>query len=444
MIKNSSLSFEELKKDAIAYVQSLPEDNKFKDFYLSSQGSILIDLLSGYATWSAFKYMNNRGESYLEEAKLRTSVVMLAKSKGIYLPPAKTLTLEVTFTSKQTLTIRKGEQVGDIGIFGAYSLDDLAIEEGKTYTFKVAIGKVEKVEFTANSSDYFQEIDFKFANTYICDQIEEITVNDVALTPVYNPQQVESVENTKNHVLRYVSDNHASLTFGNSVLGRHLKIHDKIVYKVLTYNETLLQLEPNKLDLLYGDVTKIDTLIKPSKYLSTEDLRRAALFTSVNGTLIIPSHYESAIIHRFGQYLHDIFVEDEYPADTIHYLPNELFTDTIRENLVKLVMDKKGTAVQVKFNELKETAGVDLTLSLDYVATNLTQTEVNRLVEEFITERKFKIYKKDKTLSTSELVTDLNKETPDNIRFYLNKEVETFQIKKAQYIKNITISLVSR
>jgi hypothetical protein len=29
-------------------------------------------------------------------------------------------------------TIRKGEQVGDIGIFGAYSLEDLVIEEGKT------------------------------------------------------------------------------------------------------------------------------------------------------------------------------------------------------------------------------------------------------------------------------------------------------------------------
>ena len=107
-------------------------------------------------------------------------------------------------------------------------------------------------------------------------------------------------------------------------------------------------------------------------------------------------------------------------------------------------MDKKGTAVQVKFNELKENASVDLSLSLDYIATNLTQTEVNKLVDDFITERKFKIYTKDKTLSTSELVTDLNKETPDNIRFYLNKEVETFQIKKAQYIKNITISLVSR
>ena len=196
--------------------------------------------------------------------------------------------------------------------------------------------------------------------------------------------------------------------------------------------------------MLYGDVTKIETLIKPSKYLSTEDLRRAALYTSVNGTLIIPSHYESAIIHRFGQYLHDIFVEDEYPADTIHYLSNELFTDTIREAFVKLVMDKKGTAVQVKFNELKENSSVDLSLSLDYIATNLTQTEVNKLVEDFITERKFKIYTKDKTLSTSELVTDLNKETPDNIRFYLNKEVETFQIKRAQYIKNITISLVSR
>nr|DAX81635.1 MAG TPA: baseplate wedge protein [Bacteriophage sp.] len=444
MIKDSSLSFEELKKDAVSYVQSLPEDNKFKDFYLSSQGAILIDLLAGFATWSAFKYMNNRGESYLEEAKLRSSVVMLAKSKGIYLAPAKTLTVEATFKSKQSLTIRKGEQVGDIGIFTAYSLDDLVIEEGKEYKIKVAIGKVEKVEYTANSSDYFQEIEFKFANPYICDQIEEITVNDIALTPVYNPQQVESVENTKNHVLRYVSDNKSILTFGNSVLGRHLQIHDNVTYKVLTYNDTLLLVDPKKLSMMYGDVTKVETLIKPSKYLSTEDLRRSALFTSVNGTLIVPSHYESAIIHRFGQYLHDIYVEDDYPADTIHYLPNELFTESIRVQIVKLVEDKKGTAVLVKFNELKENSGVELSLSLDYTATNLTQTEVNKLVDNFIKERKFKIYTSNKTITTSELVTDLNKETPDNIRFYLNKEVETLQIKKAQFIKNITVSLRAR
>ena len=444
ILKDKSLSFEELKKDAVKYVQSLPDENKFKDFYLSSQGGILIDLLAGFATWSAYKYMNNRGESYLEEAKLRSSVVMLAKSKGIYLAPAKTLTLEVSFMATQSLTIRKGDVVGDLGVFTAYSLEDVILKENDPYKLQVAIGKVETKEFIANSSDYFQEIEFNFANPYICDQIEEITVNDIALTPVYNPQQVESVENTKNHVLRYVSDNKSILTFGNSVLGKHLQIHNKIIYRALTYNDTLLSADPKKLKLLYGNISDIKTLILPSKYLSTEDLRRAALFTSVNGTLIVPSHYESVLIHRFGQYLHDIYVEDDYPADTIHYLPNDKFSEAIRVQIVKLINDKKGTAVLVKFNELTPASGVELSLSLDYTATNLTQSEINKLVDDFITERKNKIYTSDKTLSTAELVTDLNKETPDNIRFYLNKNVENLQIKKAQYIKNIEVSLRAR
>ena len=112
------------------YLKSLPEGTAFKDFYLSSNGSLLLDLLAGFSTWNAFKYMNYRGESYLDKARLRTSIVDLAKSKGIFVAPAIPMTLKITFTADETITIAKGDDLGQLNGYYLYASEEIFVETG--------------------------------------------------------------------------------------------------------------------------------------------------------------------------------------------------------------------------------------------------------------------------------------------------------------------------
>ena len=448
MLKNSSLSFENLKQDAVDYLKSLPEGTVFKDFYLSSNGSLLLDLLAGFSTWSAFKYMNNRGESYLDQARLRTSIVDLAKSKGIFVAPAIPMTLKITFTADETITIAKGDDLGQLNGYYLYASEEIFVETGNQYTVVVYMGFVEEITITSNSSDYYQEIQAKFENPYITDYLELITVNSEVMNPVYTPSTSMGDDTTKN-ILRYVSDGSTALTFGNGVLGYHLKLGQVINYKTLTYDDGVNSVNPSSASMYYGTLDNAAILVYGSKYIETEDLRRTALYSSINGTLIIPKHYESAILQKFSTYMKDIFVQDEYPSDIVHILPSTIWTEGTLDEIKKLVNLKKGTAVLVSYNILTADKGFDLAYNLDYITTSLSRSEVKSIIDTFNADLIDTIFRTSTTISMRDLVTDLNKASPSSVRFYLAKnqdgtEAQDVTIPLGGYIKSITNFLVER
>lgn len=446
MIKNNSLSFEDLKQDAVDYLKSLPDGTAFKDFYLSSNGSLLLDLLAGFSTWNAFKYMNNRGESYLDKARLRTSIVDLAKSKGIFVAPAIPMTIEVSFIANETITVAKGDDIGQLNGYYLYSSEEVSIESESQYTVTVYVGFMEDKLITANSSNYYQELEVQFENPYITDYLESITIDDVLMVPVYSPSTPMD-DDIKLNILRYVSDGSATLTFGNGVLSHHLKLGQVIKYKTLTYDDGVNSVNPDKVTIYYGNVESSVIKVYASKYIETEDLRRTALYSSINGTLIIPKHYESAILQKFSTYMKDIFVEDEYPSDIIHILPSEIWTPETLDEIKKLLNLKKGTAVLVSYKLITEDQGVELSYSLDYITTSLTRNEVKNIIDVYNKTLIDKIYKVDTVVSLRDLVTDLNKESPTTVRFYLTNNGQNYpdvHIPKGGYIKKIENLLVER
>ena len=161
------------------------------------------------------------------------------------------------------------------------------------------MGYIEDITITSNSSDYYQEIQAQFENPYITDYLERITVDSEVMNPVYTPSTSMGDDTTKN-ILRYVSDGSTELTFGNGVLGYHLKLGQVINYKTLTYDDGVNSVNPSSASMYYGTLDNATILVYGSKYIGTEDLRRTALYSSINGTLIIPKHYESAILQKFS------------------------------------------------------------------------------------------------------------------------------------------------
>ena len=88
-IENKSLSFDKVLDDLKTYVQSLPDYARWKDFYASSAGATFLELLAGTGAYLSFHSLASRRESYLETAKLKSSVYNMATMLG-YEPNRRT------------------------------------------------------------------------------------------------------------------------------------------------------------------------------------------------------------------------------------------------------------------------------------------------------------------------------------------------------------------
>lgn len=77
-----SLSFDSILKDLKGYVKSLPDYNKWKDFYVSSAGTTFLEMLAGTGAYLSFHSMASRRESYLESARLKSSIYNIAGMLG--------------------------------------------------------------------------------------------------------------------------------------------------------------------------------------------------------------------------------------------------------------------------------------------------------------------------------------------------------------------------
>ena len=117
------------------------------------------------------------------------------------------------------------------------------------------------------------------------------------------------------------------------------------------------------------------------------------------------------------------------------------------DEIKKFLNLKKGTAVLVSYKLKTEDQGVELSYSLDYITTSLTRNEVKNIIDVYNKTLIDKIYKVDTVVSLRDLVTDLNKESPTTVRFYLTNNGQNYpdvHIPKGGYIKKIENLLVER
>ncbi len=89
IIENKSLSFDKVLVDLQNYVQSLPDYARWKDFYASSAGATFLELLAGTGAYMSYHSLASRRESYLDTAKLKSSVYNIATMLG-YEPNRRT------------------------------------------------------------------------------------------------------------------------------------------------------------------------------------------------------------------------------------------------------------------------------------------------------------------------------------------------------------------
>ena len=97
IINNSSLSFEEIKADILAWINTLPSTpvrNSFASKHTAS--AILLDLLAANAAHKIYAAVKSRSEAYLLEASLRSSAIGIVEALGYSTNRGRNATFYVT------------------------------------------------------------------------------------------------------------------------------------------------------------------------------------------------------------------------------------------------------------------------------------------------------------------------------------------------------------
>lgn len=124
IIKSTSTSFESVKANVKAYVESLGNYEQIKDQLPASNLTLVEDLMAGFGSYMVQKQNAKRAETYLSEAGLPSSVYEISSTFGYsinrYLAPS----IKIKYNDVPTITLKSGDVLGtykdyDIVYFGA-------------------------------------------------------------------------------------------------------------------------------------------------------------------------------------------------------------------------------------------------------------------------------------------------------------------------------------
>lgn len=136
-LKSTALSYEEVRTQLEDFIKSLPENERWADFFASSAGQTLIELMSGLGTYAAFHSMSARGEAYVDTAQLRTSLLQIANMYGYAVNRSSAPKLLLRFPPLTADVSLTGDDVGNPNSVGFYK--DKKIVPLRTSTIRTSL-----------------------------------------------------------------------------------------------------------------------------------------------------------------------------------------------------------------------------------------------------------------------------------------------------------------
>lgn len=144
----SSTSVQTVKQEIYAYLATKPDYERWKDFYASSAGTVLIDMLASVLTVLSYRVIVARREAYLKYAQNYTSHVAIAENLGYNVFRGQNARIKITFNSSTTRTLDKYEIIGSVKDFDLIVLADTILNAGVDTEVECTLGAVNEQEIT--------------------------------------------------------------------------------------------------------------------------------------------------------------------------------------------------------------------------------------------------------------------------------------------------------
>jgi len=153
----NGIDFNQVRADLEAYVESLPEASRWRDFVQTSTGSHVLDLLAGLGVYLRHSVGLARKESYVSTARLYNSLVAIANTLGYPVNRANAMILEISFTPSVTTSWSKYTPIGTFSGLPVSLLENHIFQAGVPIVFRVAVGQwfSKNIETT---SENFQQL----------------------------------------------------------------------------------------------------------------------------------------------------------------------------------------------------------------------------------------------------------------------------------------------
>jgi hypothetical protein len=143
IVKPESISVEAVKRDLIAYLNAKPDFLRWKDFFSSSAGAIIIDFLAGIAAFILYHVVVARREAYLSTATNMSSNIGIAQNLSYSVFRGRNVRLRVTIAPiAQPVIINRWQSVGNVNDFEVIALESKIINVGDTDDIIVVVGEV--------------------------------------------------------------------------------------------------------------------------------------------------------------------------------------------------------------------------------------------------------------------------------------------------------------
>ena len=443
IIQQRSISFDTIKADLIAYVKAKPEYLRWKDFLESSAGTIVIDLIAGLGGFDSYNQLARRLESYLDFARLQSSVYELAFNRGFMVPPADAPEITLNVTTIANETVNNGDLVGTISDYEVYSLESKTILTGIPTDLKCVVGRLETRTIDLSDFSMFSTIVVGITEANLARQLERLMSGTTVLTLVDDIVNVGG----STYVLRRAIPNQVRIYLGNGILGWYNSGATSLDYRTLTFDDDI-QAKVSNLTVLTGVLTtatlnsqSIDSL--GSSLLETEEARGLARFYPLDGRAVTDRDYENIILKYYNSYVYDVYAYNDYNdvplehKEHIYLLKNSYFTPTILADITDLIDSRRSLGILVQYHEIGVSdAPYSVIINCSFSSPDLTD-EIRAEAENILQSRTNKFMRESTTISTVSIAIELS--AYFGIEFY-PEDSNTTVLSANQFVKlyNVT------
>ena len=356
MISNQSLSFEQIKSDLITYVQSKPDNQKWKDFTATGVGTTVVELLASIGAYNSFNSLVQRREGYLGAAMYPSSVEELAFNRGYMQPPSKAGELEISILPYTSFMVGVGEVIGSYGNYQLVSKETKNLVGNSPNTIIALIGDLHQDFIDISGMSSFEKYSFGGQDSYIAEQLEELKI-DGGVIQLKSDLGTASVDSTQ-FMLRRVKNGKSEIYSGNGIVGYCKPAASRVEYRYLTYGQVFSDLNVN----FYPDavVVSYKFISLPVYGLSTDELRAVALYYPLDGRISNDRDYESVVLKYFGGAILSVYSKNDSYQQWVYLLSDLPLSETIIEGVYDLIEGRRQQGIKINVTPLLKSNGTEV------------------------------------------------------------------------------------
>lgn len=277
VVDKDSISYQQILEDLRSYIDSLPESERWQDFFDSGAGTTLTQLMSGIGSMLAFHSVTARREAtHPETATLRSSIYYLADTLGY--PVNRRTTAEFNIG----LQVNSRQEVERTTIFGYFNGTPISLPSsrilntGEVNITGILSGEWKHQSHTSNETINFADVVFDVGTDVVNVDNEnfEVYVNNQQIPTTKFREELDS-----DNVLVRTLPSQIMLTFGDGFFGRKLRNNDVVEIYYIEVEDPLggsnVSVTLDNLELNVSDVSATSIELRRPAY-SADSLRKIA------------------------------------------------------------------------------------------------------------------------------------------------------------------------